>query len=102
VPERLERNKYIRPGFDPLISQPIEAVVKILEAHSGLFIVDGIEYDNILYCGNDNLYFSYCFNFKTGRALSETLLIVDDIKGLIGNAFVVISQGKEYSIVLKD
>ena len=102
MPERLSRNQYIRPGFDPLVSQPLEDVVKILEAHSGLFLVDGVEYDNILYCGNDNLYFSYCFNFKTGRAISETLLIVDDIKGLMNKAFVVTSQGKEYSIVLKD
>jgi hypothetical protein len=100
VPNRINTNCFIRPSGDPPITISIEEFVKRLESHEGLFLVDGKDYDNILYCGTDNLYFSFCFNFKTGRAISENLLIVDSILEY-NSQFVIISQGKEYSVSLK-
>lgn len=103
MPRRILHNSFIRPSGDPPQQLSIAEFVKIVESHEGLFIVEGVEYDNILYCGTDNLYFSFCFNFKTGRAIAENLLIVDSIEEYSSSSkFVILSQGKEYSVSLKE
>ena len=98
---KLSPNNFIRPSDSSSLTITLLDFVKKLELHEGLFVVDGKEYDNLLYTGNDNLYFSYCFNFNTGRAVSETLLIVDTISEY-SSQFVITSQGKEYSVFLKE
>ena len=97
----LNLSSFTKPSDDPPLTLSIDEFVRKLELHEGFFVVDGKEYDNLLYTGNDNLYFSYCFNFKTGRAVIETLLIIDNILEY-PSQFVVISRGKEYSVFLKE
>jgi hypothetical protein len=103
MPKCILHNSFIRPSCDKPQQLSIAEFVKIVESHKGLFVVDGVEYDNILYCGTDNLYFSFCFNFKTGRAVIENLLIVDNIEEYPSSSkFVILSQSKEYSVYLKE
>lgn len=101
LPKKLNSDTFIRPDK---LEQPITIsnFVEVLEAHSGLFSVDGAEYDNILYCGTDNLYFSYCFNYLTGRAVSETLIIVDSVVKLSDISYMINVGTKESIILLKE
>lgn len=96
----LKLNDFVRP-LDPHATISLSDFVTIAEAHKGLFTVNGIDYDDILYCGTDNLYFSYCFNANSGRAVAENLLIVDSISEYDSH-YVITSQGKEYSVFLKE
>ena len=77
-------------------------LIRVLESHKGLFVIGDIVYNDILYCGNDNLYFSYCFNYITGRALAETLLIVDTITQISEQSYLIKSYGSEVLVYLKE
>ena len=98
--KHLQNNAFIRPSGDLPQTLTLDEFVRVLESHEGFFVVENIEYDNVLYCGTDNLYFSYCFNFHTGRALLETLLIVDNIE-YQDSSYIIGSQGKKHSLALK-
>lgn len=74
----------------------------ILEKHHNVFSIDGIIYDNILYCGNDNLYFSYCFNYVTGKATSEALFIVETITKLSDLSYCIKTSTSESFVFLKE
>ena len=101
MPNRLGNNQFLRPSFDPLATISIEEFMRVAEKHEGLFVIEGIEYDSVT-AGKDNLYFAYCFNYHNGRALAETLFIVDKIVGLMNVAYTITAQGKEYNVILKE
>ena len=94
--KKISADSFIRPSHD------IKHLITVLESHKGLFIIDNIEYDSILYCGTDNLYFSYCFNYTTSKAVSETLLIVDTITQVSGQSFLIKSANSETLVYLKE
>lgn len=71
-----------------------------VKKHEGLFIVEDIEYDSIN-AGKDNLYFSYCFNYNNGKAINETLFIIDEIMFDKPNQFIITAQNKQYSVFFK-
>lgn len=96
MPQRIEKDSFVRPACD------IKLLISVLESHKGLFVIDDVVYDAILYCGTDNLYFSYCFNCTTGRAVAETLLIVDNITKISGGSYSVRSGNLETLIFLKE
>ena len=102
MPNKLSNSSFIKPSDTDQQQLTINEFVKLALAHEGFIIVDNIQYDNILYCGTDNLYFSYCFNFTTGRAITETLLIVDTIHLIAENTFIVVSQQNNHLISFKD
>ena len=94
--KKINGDNFIRSAHD------IKRVISVLESHKGLFIVGAVEYDAILYCGTDNLYFSYCFNYTTGKAISETLLIVDTIIQVSERSYLVKSLNSETLVYLKE
>jgi len=99
--KKLVASEFVRISENP--APTLEELAKLLEAHEALFLVNDVYYDSVLFCGTDNLYFSYCFNCYTSRATAETLLIVENIIRLSDSEFVVISpQGVESRIFLKD
>lgn len=99
---KLNLNCFVRPSGDCPYELPLSEFVKILEAHEGLFLVDGVTYDSIS-SGKDNLYFAYCFNHNTGRAVAENLYIVDKVQHYISSSnYVITAQGKEYLVFLKE
>ncbi len=101
MPTRLNSNQFLRPSFDPLAEISIEDFMRVAEKHEGLFVIENIEYDSVT-AGKDNLYFAYCFNYHTGKAINETLFIVDKIVGLMNVAYTITAQGKQYNIILKE
>jgi hypothetical protein len=99
---RLNINAFVRPSGDAPWTPSIEEFMVIANNHEGLFVVESIEYDSVS-AGKDNLYFAYCFNHNTGRAIAETLFIVDKIEHYISSSkFVITAQGKEYIVFLKE
>ncbi len=80
----------------------IKELVEILEGHKGLFVIDDIKYDDVLYCGTDNLYFSYCFNCTTSKAIAETLLIVESITKVSEQSYLVKAEKSEALVFLKE
>ena len=73
-----------------LLSESIEPVdcngnrlylfINELYEHSGLFDINGITYDSVLFTGNDNIYFSYEFNINSSKALAEVLFILSSLQ----------------------
>lgn len=102
MPNKLPTNSFVRPLSDSPLTTTLDEFVKLAEAHEGLFIIEDKSYDNVLYCGTDNLYFSYCFNATTSRATTETLLIVDSITRVSESTFAIFSQGIETFVLLKE
>ena len=106
MPHHLNSDNFIRPSDDSVAkSISIKDFAKLAEAHEGIFVLDGKDYDNILYCGTDNLYFSYAFNGNvgnTGKAVLEALLIVDNITESNSQYTILDIQGKGYSVFFKD
>ena len=47
--------------------------------HTGLFDIDGIIYDSVIFTGSDNVYFSYAFNSNSGQATVESLFILSSL-----------------------
>lgn len=96
MPRQIEKDSFVRSPND------IKQVIAVLESHKGLFVINDVVYNDILYCGTDNLYFSYCFNYITGRALEETLLIVDTITQISEQSFLIKSANSEILVYLKE
>ena len=48
--------------------------------HEGLFEIDGVSYDSVIFTGSDNIYFSYEFNPNSGKAIAETLFILSSLQ----------------------
>ena len=94
--QRIAKDSFVRPSCD------IKLLISILESHRGLFVINDVVYDAILYCGTDNLYFSYCFSYTTGRAVAETLLIVDNITKVSDRSYSVKSGNLETLVFLKE
>ena len=100
--QKLNLNCFVRPSGCLPYELPLSEFIKILEAHEGLFLVDGIVYDSVT-PGKDNLYFAYCFNYNLGRAIAENLYIIDKVEHYISSLnYVITAQGKEYTVFLKD
>jgi len=103
VTHHLNPNKFVRPSGEPVnTSLSLKEFAKLAEAHGGIFVLDGTDYDHILYCGSDNLYFSYRFNSNSGKAVNETLLIVDTITEINSQYVIVDAHGKGYSVFFKE
>ena len=51
-----------------------------LYQHSGVYEINGIQYDSVIFTGSDNVYFSYEFNSNSGRALAESLFILSSLQ----------------------
>jgi hypothetical protein len=101
VPKRLDENQFIKPSCEDS-RFTMQNLVNLLEAHEGIFVVDDIAYDSV-YCGTDNLYFAYCFNSNTGRAVNETLIIVNYNITIENNSVKLLDhKNKEVTIFLQD
>lgn len=96
MPRQIENASFVRPSTD------IKHIIPVLESHEGLFIINGIEYDSILYCGTDNLYFSYGFNYTTSKAIAEALFIVDTITQVSERSYLIKSDNSETLVYLKE
>jgi len=96
LPKKISADNFIRPSCDS------KRLITALEAHKGFFIIDDVVYDEVLYCGTDNLYFSYCFNWRTSKAIVETLLIVEAITKVSEQAYLVRAGNSETLVFLKE
>lgn len=102
--QKLEQDSFIikAPSVPSNNLITLQELTDILEAHEGLFVVDNTDYDDVLYCGTDNLYFSYCFNHYNTKAMAETLLIVEKVIKVTDTSFTVVANGVESFIYLKE
>ena len=48
--------------------------------HTGMFEIDGIQYDSVIFTGSDNIYFSYAFNPNNCKAVAESLFILSSLQ----------------------
>lgn len=102
MPNKLNTAQFIRPSTIPTSIISIADFMLVVEKHEGLFVIEDIAYDNVT-AGKDNLYFSYCFNYNSGKAINETLFIVDEIiDDNINNRFILIAQNKQHVVFFKD
>ena len=69
--------------------------------YTGHFVVDEKTYDSA-YFGPDNIYLSFAFNYITGKAVSETLFLVNKIKKLSDSKYVLIYENTEEILLLKE
>ena len=101
MPKRLDENQFIKPSCEDN-KFTMQNLVNLLESHEGIFVVNNIMYDSV-YCGTDNLYFAYCFNPNTGRAINETLIIVNYNIIIENNSVKLLDhKDKEVTIFLQD
>lgn len=69
--------------------EAINAIIAELKEYKGIFILDKCVYDDILYCNNDNIYFSYGFNYLSGKAIYEDLIIIENIIKISNNLYIL-------------
>ena len=58
----------------------LSSFVTVLQDHSGMYEINGITYDSVVFTGSDNIYFSYEFNPNSRRAIVETLFILSSLQ----------------------
>jgi hypothetical protein len=85
----LEYNNYITksanksmPKFqDSLsVSNEVFSFLSDLNDHSGMFYINEVYYDSVVYTGGDSIYFCNDFNVSTGRVGKEILFILSSLK----------------------
>ncbi len=78
----------------------INLILLDMKNHTGLFKVNNNYYDDMLYCNNDNVYFSYCFNYTIGKAIREELIIIETIEHATEDSFIINKGTSTESIII--
>lgn len=62
------------------VDKAVFPLINALYEHTGMYEINGVLYDSVVFTGSDNIYFSYAFNPNSGNALAETLFILSSLQ----------------------